>query len=399
MSDYFSLTGISQYLEDLKRDADACLSPFATPNVKAQRLFTKNLSDDVIRSQFGIDIDKILHNVLYNRYADKTQVFSFYHNDDITRRALHVQLVSRIARSIGRILKLNMDLIEAIALGHDIGHTPFGHRGERILSRLFQVNAGRYFHHNVHSVRVFKDMTRTNLSLQTYDGILCHCGEKAFSEYRPDSLCCFEEFEIIYKKCYNSEGYINTLRPSTLEGCVVRIADMVAYVGKDRQDAEKAGLTELDFEPNLFGRENYEIIRAIIANIVKNSIDEYYLKMDTPVYEALEQVKDENYRRIYENPEVTKEYDEVIEPMMANLYGQLLADIAGSNQISPVFTHHILNPNVNKCYFLEGKLVEEPNQIVVDYIASMTDDYFLTLYRHLFPHDELNAKIRFHEYF
>ena len=106
------------------------------------------------RPAFVRDTEKILHLPVYNRYADKTQVFSLFKNDDITRRALHVQLVSRIARSIGNVLGLNTDLIEAVALGHDIGHTPFGHAGERFLSDLLHGETGIFFNHNVHSVRV-----------------------------------------------------------------------------------------------------------------------------------------------------------------------------------------------------------------------------------------------------
>ena len=109
---------------------------------------------DIIRTAFVRDCDKIIHCPFYNRYADKTRVFSFYKNDDISRRSLHVQLVSRIARTIGKALNLNLDLIEAIALGHDIGHTPFGHAGEAILDELYFAHAGRHFSHNIHSVRV-----------------------------------------------------------------------------------------------------------------------------------------------------------------------------------------------------------------------------------------------------
>lgn len=125
--------------------------------------------NNLLRPSFVRDAEKILHHPYYNRYADKTQVFSFYHNDDITRRALHVQLVSRIARNIGSILGLNLDLIEAISLGHDIGHTPFGHAGERFLSELLQNETGRYFNHNVHSARVLDKMFSRNISFQTLD--------------------------------------------------------------------------------------------------------------------------------------------------------------------------------------------------------------------------------------
>ena len=192
------------------------------------------------RPAFVRDIEKIIHLPYYNRYADKTQVFSFYSNDDITRRALHVQLVSRIARNIGAVLGLNLDLIEAISLGHDIGHTPFGHAGERFLSELLQNETGRFFNHNVQSVRVLENMFARNVSLQTLDGILCHNGEFEQQEYRPHFGKTFVEYDREVEDSYViGHDAISRLVPLTLEACVVRICDIVAYLGKDRQDARR----------------------------------------------------------------------------------------------------------------------------------------------------------------
>ena len=195
---------------------------------------------NVWRPAYVRDTEKILHSPYYNRYCDKTQVFSLYKNDDITRRSLHVQLVSRIARNIGRILGLNLDLIEAISLGHDIGHTPFGHAGEKYLNEIYHSQTGRYFCHNLHSVRVLDKIFDYNISLQTLDGILCHNGEVECEEYHPSPLGTFEDFDKKVEKCYTEKDYSATLVPATLEGCVVRICDIIAYVGKDRQDAVKA---------------------------------------------------------------------------------------------------------------------------------------------------------------
>ena len=202
-------------------------------------------ANDNLRSPFAIDIDKIMHNPFYNRYGDKTQVFSFYRNDEITRRATHVQLVARIARIISTNLGLNIDLTEAIALAHDIGHTPFGHVGEKYLDELFFESCGRHFYHNVHSVRALKTVTPTNLTIHTLDGIICHNGEKPEGEYYPSRPKSLEEFEDIIEKCYTEEGFVDTLKPFTLEGCVVRVSDVIAYVMKDRQDARKIGLYKL----------------------------------------------------------------------------------------------------------------------------------------------------------
>ena len=130
------------------------VNPYAFKDENAIRRNKKKDKANLWRPVFVRDVEKIMHLSYYNRYADKTQVFSFKYNDDITRRAQHVQIVSRIARNIGAVLGLNLDLIEAAALGHDIGHTPFGHAGERFLNELYHNETNRYFNHNVHSARV-----------------------------------------------------------------------------------------------------------------------------------------------------------------------------------------------------------------------------------------------------
>ena len=148
MSKYDALSNeiINQIESDRKLNK---INPFAFKDENAtRRNVSSNDKATLLRSNFIRDVDKILNCPFYNRYSDKTQVFSFYKNDDITRRALHVQLVSRIARTIGKALNLNLELIEAIALGHDLGHTPFGHAGESILNEIYFSKTGRYFAHN-----------------------------------------------------------------------------------------------------------------------------------------------------------------------------------------------------------------------------------------------------------
>ena len=130
-------------------------------------MFSENSED--IRPVFFRDIDRIIHSLAYTRYIDKTQVFPFTKNDHITHRVLHVQLVSKIARTIGRSLRLNEDLIEAIALGHDVGHSPFGHKGEKYLNNICIKEKIGYFCHNAQSVRVLKDLEKLNISIQTLD--------------------------------------------------------------------------------------------------------------------------------------------------------------------------------------------------------------------------------------
>lgn len=333
------------------------------------------------------DIEKIMHSLYYNRYADKTQVFSFYKNDDISHRGFHVQLVSRIARNIGRLLGLNCDLIEAIALGHDMGHTPFGHAGEKFLNEIYHAKTGRYFNHNVHSVRVLDKVLNLNLSLQTLDGILCHNGESEFMEYRPSPLSDFDEFDKKAEKCYTDESAIKKLIPNTLEGCVVRISDIIAYIGKDRQDAIKTHMipSESIFDESSIGRYNAMIINNLIVNIVENSFGKDCIMMDESHFNALKKAKKDNYELIYLAGDTTDKYNTLIRPMFSRLYGKILDELALKHTDSPVFRHHIETvEHANRFNESCNYRCEEPNMIAVDFIASMTDDYFIDLYEYYF---------------
>lgn len=352
----------------------------------------------ILRPPFIRDIDKIMHCPYYNRYADKTQVFTFYKNDDITRRGLHVQLVSRIARTIGKALNLNLDLIEAIALGHDIGHTPFGHAGESFLDEILYSHIGRHFSHNIHSVRVLDKIFPYNISLQTLNGIVAHNGEMELCEYYPQPLDSFEVFDEQIEKCYGDKNMIKKLVPATLEGCVMRISDIIAYLGKDRQDAERAHIIDNgDFESGTIGIYNAEIINNLIVNIVENSYGKPYIKMDAEHFDAMKKAKSDNYELIYLSDAVGNALQHIVKPMMAEIYEKLLEDLNNNNLTSPIFTHHI--NYVNKAHYKRDVPYEqtEPNQLVVDYIASMTDDYFIDLYAHLFPQSD--KKIIYKGYF
>ena len=381
-------------VSDIENNSRPC---FAFDESNVIRRANKDTAS-VWRTAFIRDIDKILHCPYYNRYADKTQVFSFYKNDDITRRALHVQLVSRIARTIGKTLNLNLDLIEAIALGHDIGHTPFGHAGERYLDELLYAHTGRHFSHNIHSVRVLDQIFPLNISLQTLSGIASHDGELELAEYRPIPLDSFELFDKMIENCYLDKANVRKLVPSTLEGCVMRISDIIAYLGKDRQDADKANIVSTNgFSPSDIGEYNAEIINNLIVNIIENSYGHEYIKMDEVHFNALAKAKTENYEKIYKAPAVSAEFDATIKPMMTELYERLLNDLITNNTSSPIFTHHI--NYVSKSYYSRPFPYEEtePNQLVVDYIASMTDDYFIDLHNYLFP--DSPHKIEYKGYF
>jgi dGTPase len=326
-------------------------------------------------------------------------VFSFFKHDDITRRALHVQLVSRIARSIGQVLNLNLDLIEAIALGHDIGHTPFGHAGERYLSEVYHTETGRYFNHNVHSIRVLDGIFPLNITLDTLDGIISHNGEFEMHEYYPKEMPDFATFDKMVESCYVDEKNIEHIIPSTLEGCVVRVCDIIAYLGKDRQDAKRAKLLESDTDlgESGIGTINAEMINNLMVNIIENSYGKPYIMLDDAHYIGLKNAKRINYEHIYRQENVKKVLDETVKPMIQRLYYKLLSDLKSGNEKSPIFKHHVDFVSGNH-YAAEKPYIEtEPNQIVVDYIASMTDDYCAELYEYLFPDSPI--KIKYHGYF
>lgn len=377
------------------------LSSHRFKNEDAVRRNMEKDKNTILRPSFVRDIEKILHLPLYNRYNDKTQVFSFYNNDDITRRGLHVQLVSHISRNIGRMLGLNLDLIEAIALGHDVGHTPFGHAGERYLSEILQNETGRYFNHNVHSTRVLDILYRRNISLQTLDGILCHNGEFELEEYRPTSGLTFEEYDDNVERCYTDGGEaIKKLVPSTLEGCVVRICDIIAYIGKDRQDAITAKILSNDsiFSSEFIGSQNAAMINNLTVDIVNNSFGKDFIMLSKQAFDDLKTAKKENYEYIYKNEKIENLYNEIIKPMFSELYYRLLKDVKDKNISSFIYKHHI-NAIQKSCQYYEDwdYISEEANQIVVDYIASMTDDYFIDLYRILFPDSDKITE--YHSYF
>lgn len=340
------------------------------------------------RPAFVRDVEKILHMPAYNRYAGKTQVFSFRSNDDLSRRGLHVQLVARIARDIGFALGLNCDLIEAIGLGHDLGHTPFGHAGERCLNDVFHERTGRWFFHNVHSVRVLDKLYGRNISLQTLDGALCHNGEYEQRVFELSGLSSFGEFDRVVDECVSGGGaVIGHLRPMTLEGCVVRISDIIAYVGRDRQDAIEAGLLTGDaFEDGLGGAYNSWILTHASADIIEHSYGKDRIEMSEELFAEIRRAKAENYAKIYRSSGIEGERAEVLARAFELMYERCLDDLNKRDESSFIFRHHIMRIEEQLAHY--GRTYDwqsDPEQTVVDYIASMTDGYFAELASKFFP--------------
>ncbi len=354
-------------------DKELHLSKYACRDCDAIRL---REDDDDIRPEYFHDIDRIIHSLSYTRYMDKTQVFTRSENDHISKRITHVQLVSKIARTIGRALSLNEDLIEAIALGHDIGHTPLGHTGEAILNDLSLQELNEYFAHNIQSVRhlmiVDNNGKGFNLTVQVLDGIMCHNGEMLDSKYTPvkkDKEEFLKEFNDSYKDLKKS----NKNHPMTLEACVVRISDIIGYIGRDIEDAIRIGKIKREELPEdivkVLGSTNREIVNTIIIDIINNSMDKPYVKMSDEVYQALTKLKKFNYEHIYDKS-MSKEEKEYYSQGMRKIFDRYLEDIESNNKDSVMYN------------FLNDKSEEYLNNTpdkrkVIDFIAGMTDEMFI----------------------
>ena len=331
-----------------------------------------------IRPTFFHDTDKIIHSRAYSRYIDKTQAFYLFENDHITHRVLHVQLVSKIGRVIGRCLKLNEDLIEAIALGHDLGHVPYGHDGERVLNQICTDPDNKLgcFCHNVQSVRLLMELEEKgkglNLTLQVLDGILAHNGEILSNTYKPDYAKTFSIFEEEYRKCSEDKDYSKKIRPMTLEGCVVRISDVIAYIGRDIEDAITVNLMKRDVIPpdicQILGSSNHKIINTLVLDLIKNSYDKEFLTFSNKIFLTLEKLKKFNEDYIYTNPKINTE-SEKIENMYKQLfarYQRALVDKSKNSYITQFLRSMDNNYRKNTV----------PKHQVIDCIAGMTDDFF-----------------------
>jgi len=360
-------------------ESEKTLGKYACKSKDAIRKFTQ---DEDIRLEFARDVDKIIHSQCYTRYMSKTQVFVDPVNDHISTRMTHVQYVSKAARTIARALKLNEDLCEAIALGHDVGHTPYGHFGESVLNKLSKrYNNGRCFAHNLNSVRVFsvteKKGYSTNLTLQVLDGIMCHNGEFIQERYTPNANKTFDILYKEYNECLNDEEKIKRLIPMTLEGCVVRISDMIGYIGKDIDDANRLGIFNKDTLPDevkkYLGTDNDQIMNSIIIDVIKNSYNKSYISMSKEVYNAVKILKKFNYDNIYYKAiteEDRKRYESTIETLYS-VYSRALEIDDKENDIFRLYLKDMSDTYVQN---------NTNSQIIIDYIAGMTDNFLQRQY-------------------
>ena len=373
-------------INNVQRERKA-LSRYACKNNKGIRKYPereKVPDRENIRPVFFHDTDKIIHSRAYSRYIDKTQAFCLFENDHITHRVLHVQLVSKIGRVIGRCLRLNEDLIEAIALGHDLGHVPYGHDGERMLHELCRSNGIGCFCHNAQSVRLLVQLEEKgqglNLSLQVLDGILAHDGEIPRKKYEPNYDKSWDLFHDEYRKCFEVEKYSKKIVPMTLEGCVVRISDVIGYIGRDIEDAITLKVIKRRDIPReitrVLGSKNDKIINNLVLDLLKNSYDRSYLSLSDDVFKALDDLLKFNNEYIYTNSAINTEFPK-IENMYRQLFGRYCRDLANNSKDSftYTFTHDMED------IYLQNT---DDKRIVIDCIAGMTDDFFYNQYQKLF---------------
>jgi dGTPase len=376
---------LNQIRDELDRREAERLSPRACLSFNALRRKEEEQIIKGHRQNFSLDTDRILHSLAYSRYIDKTQVFYLIKNDHITHRVLHVQLVSKISRTIGRFLRLNEDLIEAISLGHDIGHAPFGHDGEKFLSELSVYYGLGNFLHNLQGVRALEKIEKKgkgwNLTLQVLDGILCHDGEIYSQALQPDKD---KDFQKIDQEIRAKEDDLSTnLYPMTLEGCVVRMADTISYIGRDIEDAIRLGLIKRDDLPvdckRILGETNGTIVYSLVEDLVSNSLNKPYVSFSEDVGYALNKLKEFNAKNIYTSNMPWKQTRK-IELMFKLLFERYFNSLEKRDESSDIYQE-----------FLEGMsseyLADTSNAgIVRDFIAGMTDEYFLAQCRkHLIP--------------
>ncbi|MFW9939950.1 MAG: deoxyguanosinetriphosphate triphosphohydrolase family protein [Candidatus Thorarchaeota archaeon] len=388
---------IEQLQARMRRDVNVGIHGIL--DTEATRYYEDESED--IRPPFFRDVDRIVHSKAFSRYIDKSQVFFDINNANITHRSLHVTLVSRVSRQIGRVLRLNTDLIEAIALGHDIGHSPFGHLGEELLNDISRDYNMGTFSHNAQGVRWLtylekkfprKPAKGLNLTLQVLDGILCHDGEVNEQILKPIKRNGknWEDHLREYEDCF-SENKINRI-PMSYEGITVRFADTISYIGRDIEDAILLKLINRSEIPEMckavLGDTNAKIINTLITDLLNYSLDNDVIGYSDDIFEALKELKAFNYEKIYTRRDLFKKnsYEQSFVDSLRNkfelIFTRCLEDLEKNNYDSPIFRDHIeyIDDHNYKTYFKSLKSENKLTLIVRDYIAGMSDKYFSEIY-------------------
>ena len=323
--------------EELELREQEILAPWASLSSKSKGRMRDELPCD-IRPVFQRDRDRILHSKSFRRLKDKTQVFLAPQGDHYRTRLTHTLEVSQNARTIAKALRLNEDLVEAIALGHDLGHTPFGHAGERALNRICPLG----FRHNEQSLRLVDVLERDgrglNLSWEVRDGILNH----------------------------QTSG-----KPSTLEGQIVRFSDKIAYIHHDMDDAIRAGILTEEEVPeeitDVAGRTTGQRLDYFIHDMIRTSQGKAVIAMSEPASQAMKDMRTFMFRRVYSDP-VAKAEESRAEQLVEVLYEYFYSHVGEM----PVFFQGMINDETSKI------------RAVCDYISAMSDHFSIAKYEKLF---------------
>ncbi|NMA17204.1 MAG: HD domain-containing protein [Clostridiaceae bacterium] len=353
---------------------DAKLSPYAS---RASQSRGRVLPEPEcpVRTVYERDVGRILYSMPFRRLRHKTQVFFNPQNDHICTRMEHVLYVSYLAETIGSSLGLNTTLIRAIALGHDLGHPPFGHTGESVLNRLIREKCRECdigFQHELHSLRVIdvlsehRDGFGLNLTFEVRDGIASHCGEK------------WGERRLV--PCRNKgtddlmRSALEHIMPATLEGCVVRICDRIAYAGRDVEDASRSGLLTFSDLPRdivtALGHNNQEITNTLVRDVIRESDGRDCIVMSDEAAEALRALIEISVQRIYKAPKAQR-YGRQVSNVLEGLF-EYYIDLATSGDRDDT------NAAAKAFFNYQGRHPEKnaaPVTVVTDYIAGMTDSY------------------------
>lgn len=361
--------------EEIESTYGKLLSPFATLNDQAVRKYPEE--ENRFRPPFALDRDRIIYSGAFRRYTGKTQVvyFASILDEQLTSRSIHTLSVAQVARTIGRLLNLNLDLIEAIALGHDLGHPPFGHDGEKYLSEVSESYDLGQFHHNLQSLRIVDVISKKgnglNLTFQVREGMLSHDGEVHDEKLEPDSDKT--EVDLIAYIQARESGEEMRIKPMTLEGCVVRITDTIAYIGQDIEDAIRLGLFKREQLPEecteVLGNNNGMIMDILVKDVVENSYGKNYVCFSPRVSEALYQLKKFNYAHIYKSKKLKVNHGR-IQKGFKILFDLFYDDLIKQNTGSTIFKDFLSSKSPQ---YLEGTSTALK---VRDYISGMTDRYF-----------------------
>jgi dGTPase len=352
----------------------------------------KSRSGEDVRSPYYRDTTAIIHSSPFRRLKHKTQVFFAPSNDHICTRMEHVLHVASIATTICRAMGLNDEMAWAIGVGHDLGHTPFGHIGEFILSDMMKEKGFAGFEHEVNSLRVVDFLSHLNLTYAVRDGIVSHCGEHFIRTLEPDFTV--KDLDSIVSK--------KDILPATWEGCVVRFSDQIAYLGRDFEDAARLGIVSKKDIPDIctkvLGTTNGEIINTLVEDIITNSEKEGVIGFSPDIYEAMKTMKDFNYQYIYKSP-MLGGYEKYFRRLIKLIYDYLTGLLEKNgfdsqlymqegNMLSAGFYNYVMEKK-DSYMGHDGNL----DRVVFDYIAGMSDNFCIDCGNEILRPEHLNESI------